>query len=110
MISYFVSFVKTIRSWNSDNVEDNEFAFTWYVDRNLKSGRYFVEIFADDDDDISRSFIFDIISGDSTTVPSKPPSPNNVNKRPTVGDTRKENRSAHGLRRLAKDRHNKRAE
>ncbi|KAG2192880.1 hypothetical protein INT46_004361 [Mucor plumbeus] len=105
------SFVKTIRSWNSNNVDDDEFAFTWYVDRNLKSGRYFVEIFAeDDDDDISRSFIFDIISGESSTTPSRPSSPNNGYKRPAMGSTRRGNRSAHGSRRLAKNRHYKRTE
>jgi len=108
------SFVKTIRSWDSDDVDDDEFAFTWYVDRNLRSGRYFVEIFADDDDDddVSRSFIFDITSGaPTTTSPPRYPTNNNNNsryKRPAMRNNRKVFRPSRGPRRM-KNRHYKRA-
>ncbi|CEP17366.1 hypothetical protein [Parasitella parasitica] len=107
------SFVKTIRSWDSDDVDDDEFAFTWYVDRNLRSGRYFVEIFADDDDDddISRSFIFDIVSGGTNVAPPKySPYNNNKYKRPAMRKTRKVYRPVRGTRRIAKNRHHKRSE
>ncbi|CAO3646299.1 unnamed protein product [Mucor fragilis] len=108
------SFVKTIRSWDGDNVDDDEFAFTWYVDRNLRSGRYFVEIFAeDDDDDVSRSFIFEIASSSPTTSsPSRYPTASNNNnsryRRPSMRNGRQVYRPSRGPKRM-KNRHYKRA-
>lgn len=43
--------------------DDDEFAFSWTIDRNLKSGRYFIEMYSDDDDDdddVARSFVFEV--------------------------------------------------
>ncbi|KAL9557111.1 hypothetical protein MBANPS3_001529 [Mucor bainieri] len=108
------SFVKTIRSWDSDNVDDDEFAFTWFVDCNLRSGRYFVEIFADDDDDddVSRSFIFEIAAGAPTaSTPSRNPgttSNNNRYRRPSMRNSRQVYRPARGPKRM-KNRYHKRA-
>ncbi|KAF1804133.1 hypothetical protein V8B55DRAFT_1511474 [Mucor lusitanicus] len=109
------SFVKTIRSWDSDNVDDDEFAFTWYVDRNLRSGRYFVEIFADDDDDddVSRSFIFEIASGAPTaSSPSRYPTATNNNnryRRPAMRNGRQVYRPARGGPKRMRNRYHKRA-
>ncbi|KAI8050021.1 hypothetical protein BDF21DRAFT_456856 [Thamnidium elegans] len=65
-------FVKTIRSWRGEHLDDgDEFAFSWTIDRNLRSGRYFIEIYSeddDDDDDVSRSFIFEVAGAKRPTA------------------------------------------
>lgn len=60
------SYVRTIRSWFNDEVDGDDYAFSWPVDQNLSSGRYYVEICTDDRDDISRSFIFELDSNRGT--------------------------------------------
>jgi hypothetical protein len=48
--------------------DDDEFYFSWTVDQTTSSGRYFVEICSeDDDDDVARSFVFEISDSCSTS-------------------------------------------
>lgn len=65
-----IRFIKTIRRWDGDHHNDN-FAFSWTIDRSIKSGRYFIELYSEDDgddDDVSRSFIFEV----EANQPNKP--------------------------------------
>lgn len=64
LICLLCRFVKTIRSWWGEDLDDNDhFAFSWRIDNNIKAGRYFIEMYSeddDDDDDVSRSFMFEV--------------------------------------------------
>lgn len=68
-------FIKTIRSWRGEHLND-EFAFSWTIDRSIKSGRYFIELYSEDDgddDDVSRSFIFEVDAGSSRPTGGRKP-------------------------------------
>lgn len=87
----FFSFVKTIRSWSHDVADDDDFAFTYCLDRNLRLGRYFVEIFSedDDDDDVARSFIFEVTgSNRGGRYPTRRPTMRRTGYSPRNGESR----------------------